>query len=163
MLREDEKTTRNLVAATGVNMEVQAISVRQPWANLIASGKKSIETRRWSTNHRGLLLIASSKLPRIAPAGFAVAIARLDTCRAMTREDEREACCPPYDGAFRLGVARCTPDRALPRSGRTGPFLRYAAQCCRRLVGRARNLSVVVDQASSRCPKLPIGRAEEGA
>ena len=34
-----------------------ALSVRQPWANLIMSGFKDIEIRSWKTTHRGLLLI----------------------------------------------------------------------------------------------------------
>lgn len=60
---------------------MKAISVKQPWANLIASGVKTIETRWWYTRYRGWLLIVSSKQPRIAPAGCAVARARLVDCR----------------------------------------------------------------------------------
>jgi hypothetical protein len=105
-----------------MNMVVQAISVRQPWANLIASGKKSIETRGWSTSHHGLLLIASSKLPRIAPAGFAVAIARLDACRAMTRDDEQEACCEYYDGAFAWVLRDVHRIEPFPVRGQPGLF-----------------------------------------
>jgi hypothetical protein len=36
---------------------VKAISIRQPWAWLIIAGKKDIENRSWSTNHRGPLAI----------------------------------------------------------------------------------------------------------
>lgn len=38
-----------------------ALSVRQPFAEQIASGKKRIEYRSWLTHHRGPLLICSSK------------------------------------------------------------------------------------------------------
>jgi len=38
-----------------------ALSVRQPWASLIAHGRKTIEWRSWRTDHRGELLIVSSK------------------------------------------------------------------------------------------------------
>jgi len=31
---------------------MKTLTVRQPWANLIASGRKTIETRTWSTNYR---------------------------------------------------------------------------------------------------------------
>ena len=39
-----------------------AISLHQPWASLIAQGLKKYETRSWSTNYRGPLLICSAKL-----------------------------------------------------------------------------------------------------
>lgn len=39
----------------------KALSVKQPWAALIANGRKTIETRKWATNYRGPLLICSSK------------------------------------------------------------------------------------------------------
>lgn len=39
---------------------MKALSVRQPWAHLIASGEKTIEVRSWQTNYRGKLLICSS-------------------------------------------------------------------------------------------------------
>jgi hypothetical protein len=49
---------------------MKAISLTQPWASLVAIGAKRIETRSWSTAHRGILAIHASKdFPR--------------TCRAM--------------------------------------------------------------------------------
>jgi hypothetical protein len=36
---------------------IPALSVRQPWAELIVTGKKTIEIRSWSTDYRGLLWI----------------------------------------------------------------------------------------------------------
>lgn len=33
------------------------LTVRNPWADLIASGRKRIENRSWSTSHRGIVLI----------------------------------------------------------------------------------------------------------
>lgn len=39
-----------------------AISVRQPWAALLASGVKSIEIRSWPTRRRGRVLIHAGKL-----------------------------------------------------------------------------------------------------
>jgi hypothetical protein len=38
-----------------------ALSVRQPWATLIATGRKTIELRQWSTSYRGLLWIHAAK------------------------------------------------------------------------------------------------------
>ncbi len=39
-----------------------ALSIRQPWAYLIASGIKTIENRSWPTKHRGPFIIHASKL-----------------------------------------------------------------------------------------------------
>lgn len=75
---------------------MKALSIKQPWANMIASGEKTIETRTWSTDYRGPLLIVSSKTPRIEPAGYALAVAKLIDCRPMTKDDEDEACCEIY-------------------------------------------------------------------
>lgn len=38
-------------------MDVKALTIRQPWASLIAAGVKTIETRGWSTRYRGPLAI----------------------------------------------------------------------------------------------------------
>jgi len=79
---------------------MKALSVKQPWANLIAEGKKTIETRSWPTDYRGELLIVSSRIPPIAPAGCAVAVVDLVDCRLMTADDETAACCKVYRGAW---------------------------------------------------------------
>lgn len=39
---------------------MKAISLLQPWASLVVMGLKKIETRSWSTKHRGELLIHAS-------------------------------------------------------------------------------------------------------
>lgn len=44
---------------------MKAISILQPWATLIVLGEKRIETRSWSTSHRGPLLIQASKSMRL--------------------------------------------------------------------------------------------------
>ena len=36
---------------------MKALTIRQPWASLIAAGVKTIETRSWSTRYRGPLAI----------------------------------------------------------------------------------------------------------
>ena len=40
---------------------MKALSLMQPWAELIVSGKKIIEVRKWNTNFRGEFLIHASK------------------------------------------------------------------------------------------------------
>ena len=42
---------------------MKALSLWQPWAQLIALGHKTIETRSWATVHRGPLLIHAAKRP----------------------------------------------------------------------------------------------------
>ncbi|MBA3978447.1 MAG: ASCH domain-containing protein [Nitrosopumilus sp.] len=40
---------------------MKCISLKQPYAELLAIGKKTIETRGWSTKFRGIFLIHASK------------------------------------------------------------------------------------------------------
>ncbi len=40
---------------------MKVLSLTQPWATLMAIGEKRIETRSWSTRHRGPLAIAAAK------------------------------------------------------------------------------------------------------
>ncbi len=42
-------------------MKIKAISLWEPWASLMATGAKPTETRSWSTNYRGPLLICAAK------------------------------------------------------------------------------------------------------
>src|SRR3990167_5432352 len=74
---------------------VKALSLWQPWASAIALGNKRYETRSWSTNYRGLLLIHAAKkwtrnqqdfatteraigrLPAWIPCGCIVAVCQL--------------------------------------------------------------------------------------
>lgn len=96
---------------------MKAISVKQPWANLIASGEKSIETRTWHTDYRGPLLIVSSRIPPIAPAGFGLAVADLIECRLMTKADEAAARCALYEGAFAWVFSRVRRIAPIPVKG----------------------------------------------
>lgn len=42
---------------------MKALSLKQPWAELIVSGRKTLEIRKWRTNFRGEFLIHASKVP----------------------------------------------------------------------------------------------------
>ena len=42
---------------------MKALSLKQPYAELILQGKKKIELRKWNTNFRGDFLIHASKIP----------------------------------------------------------------------------------------------------
>lgn len=74
---------------------MKALSIRQPWAWLIANGHKDIENRSWATHMRGPFLIHAAK--------------------GMTRFEYEEA----RDLAKLLGVKIPDPDR-LERGGIVG-------------------------------------------
>jgi len=92
-------------------MRYKALSVKQPWASMIAQGSKTIETRTWSTEYRGDLLIVSTQKPIIPgfPSGKAVCVARLVDCRPMLVEDEGPARCKWYSGAWAWVLEDITP------------------------------------------------------
>lgn len=92
---------------------MKALSLKQPWAELIANGTKLIETRTWTTMHRGTLLIVASRAKSADreamvrfrahgpfPRSVAVCVVELLNCRPMTPEDEKEACCPCEPGRY---------------------------------------------------------------
>lgn len=121
---------------------MKALSVKQPWASAIATGKKTIETRTWATDYRGPLLIVASKTPDKAMLEFtaslaqnrkqyldslvygkAVALVRLIDCMPMTKADEDAAMCPLCDGAFAWVLSNIyrIPE-PFPVSGQLGLF-----------------------------------------
>ena len=51
---------------------MKALSLTQPWATLVVSGRKQIETRSWNTNYRGPLYIHAAKAFPPAARAFAV-------------------------------------------------------------------------------------------
>lgn len=79
---------------------MKAISVKQPWAELIASGRKTVELRTWSRAYRGELLIVSGLRfdPRGAhfdvdgPRGVAVCVVDLVDVRVARFGDSHAAC-----------------------------------------------------------------------
>ncbi|HUV96064.1 MAG TPA: ASCH domain-containing protein [Acidobacteriaceae bacterium] len=103
-------------------ISIVAISVKQPRANMIASGEKTIETRTWRTTYRGDLLIVSSRYPKIEPAGKAVAVCRLVDCRPMRRADEKAACCEWYEFAYAWVLNDARAIEPFPVRGRLGFF-----------------------------------------
>jgi hypothetical protein len=91
---------------------MKAISLKQPYATWVANGSKTIETRKWTTEYRGRLLIVSSKNPDLLqsfptleeqldqfPLGYALATVELVDCRPMTKSDELAALCEIYPKA----------------------------------------------------------------
>ena len=105
---------------------MNAISIKQPFALLIAIGLKTIETRSWKTDYRGKLLICAAQdahtgfylsgdkkrpceyfVSKIRKAtnqhlafGHAIAISNLVDVRPMKKEDERKALIPFFPDAY---------------------------------------------------------------
>jgi uncharacterized protein (UPF0264 family) len=48
-----------------------ALSLKQPWAALLAHGRKTVEVRRWPTRQRGRVLIHAARVPDERPAAWA--------------------------------------------------------------------------------------------
>jgi hypothetical protein len=80
---------------------MKALSVRQPYALLIASGDKPIEVRTWSTSYRGPLLICASaykvrdeETGDYFPFGVTQAVVDLVDIRPLTKRDLKAAFMP---------------------------------------------------------------------
>jgi len=77
---------------------MKALSLKQPFAELILQGKKKIELRKWNTKFRGSFLIHSSKKPNEEamkkfgfenlPCGFIVGKATLVNIKEYQNEEE---------------------------------------------------------------------------
>jgi hypothetical protein len=77
---------------------MKTLSLKQPWAELVISGKKKIEIRKWNTKFRGEFLIHSSKTPdskgmkkfgfKNLPCGFIIGKAKLTKVKKYLNEDE---------------------------------------------------------------------------
>lgn len=91
---------------------IKALSIRQPFANRIAEGEKTIEYRTWKTPYRGPLLIVSSKRPKIEPVGCAVAIVRLSDIQPSLE----------YDDLFEWMLADVERIEPFPVKGRLGLY-----------------------------------------
>ncbi len=104
---------------------MHALSVRQPWASLIATGRKTIETRTWSTGYRGPLLICATasnlNYPDL-PCGVAVCRVKLVDCRPMTERDCDAAHTAMSNGLFAWVLADAVLVRPWRVRGRQGLF-----------------------------------------
>lgn len=88
----------------------KALSVKQPWASLIAWKAKTLEVRSWRTKYRGPLTIVSSQSPEYPqkmilemeeesgmafPNGVAICTANLVDVRPGKKSDKKTALCDP--------------------------------------------------------------------
>ncbi len=101
---------------------MKALSIKEPWASMIASGTKTIETRTRKTNFRGWLLLHASQKPKATLSGNVFALAYLSDCVPMTEAHEHQAGCDCYDGAWAWifkAVYRIPP---VPMKGKLGIY-----------------------------------------
>lgn len=92
--------------------EMKAITIKQPWATLIAVGEKKFETRSWPTRYRGQLAIHAGKKadktacmseeissvlakhgygsPEDLPTGAVIAVGELTACYQIQSFSEGE-------------------------------------------------------------------------
>lgn len=83
---------------------MKILTLKQPWASLVANGYKTYEFRSWKTSYRGDILIHAGlstdidALKRVQhynlnyPSKQIIAIAHLDDCIQLTPELNKEIC-----------------------------------------------------------------------
>jgi hypothetical protein len=101
---------------------IKAIAIQQPEVTRLAAREVTIDVKTWTTDYRGPILLVSATTPRIEPAGYAIAIAKLVDCRPMTREDGRRAGKAPYPGARAWVYEDIEPLRIFPVDVRSDVF-----------------------------------------
>ena len=70
-------------------MILHAISIKEPWASMIAQGEKTIEVRTWKTNIRGQIILCASANPKSDISGKAFALAEIVEVRKMKSCDKK--------------------------------------------------------------------------
>lgn len=118
------------------DIERPALGIRQPWAELILRGIKTIEVRSSHTKQRGTIYVYASKkvantsAAKLAadeheidldalPRGVIVGTVQIAGSKATTPEDEKQSCLPPslLEGKFgwHLEDARRLDEPLTPR------------------------------------------------
>jgi len=101
---------------------MKALSIREPWASMIARGEKTIEIRTWRTRHRGPLLLCAAKSSPGPLAGKAFAIANLVSVRKMQARDRQKACADFFPNAYAWIFEDIYPVDNFSVCGRPGLF-----------------------------------------
>ena len=101
---------------------MKCLSVKQPWASLIASGRKTVELRSWDTRYRGPIIICASARPHLGtshalgPLGVTTCLVNLVDVRPCQPGDSHLWEPGPRDLAWVLELVRPLPP--VPVSGR---------------------------------------------
>lgn len=114
---------------------MKAIVLNQPWASMVASGRKTIELRSWSTKHRGPIVICAGVRgwsdEAVAtlgdgPRGVELCVVNLVDVRPAT-EDDRDAAgvggrVKSLDGLYAWVLEEPKPVKQAPVRGMPGIF-----------------------------------------
>jgi hypothetical protein len=121
-------------------MKMYALSIKQPWLDLILDGKKTLEIRTWRTHYRGPLLLVSSKFidrtarlsiyPDVRKAalsdghvlGHALGVCKLVNCRPMKTCDKKAALCDFYPGFIAWVLSDIKEIEPFPVKGQLGLY-----------------------------------------
>jgi len=129
---------------------MKAISIKNPYANLIVLGLKPLEIRSKPTKYRGDILICASRAnvywadvhnpakiiyspmsDLFKNSGKAIGIATITDCRPMTIEDEAAAFCKYEPGLFAYALEDPRQITPFDVCGNVGFFnVDYSIKCC---------------------------------
>lgn len=111
---------------------MKALSIKEPWCSLIASGAKTIELRSRVTHYRGPVLLCASKSPAVGFAGYAFAIANIIDCTPATPADTARSIHPAEGWCWHLADVTLLAE-PFPVRGQLGLFSPTIDQPLRRL------------------------------
>jgi hypothetical protein len=117
---------------------MKALSLHQPYAQLIAEGHKTLESRTWHSNHVGDLLICATKKFEIYPStkkilkaleivlcdpkelhyGCAICVVDVYSIRRFEYSDDVNVLCAWFPGGFVFELANVRKVKPVPVTGR---------------------------------------------
>jgi hypothetical protein len=131
---------------------MKALTIRQPWATLIATGVKRLEVRKRQTLHRGPLLVCAGAAIDDTPPAAAALVAHLNSgrdvnlprrqaiavvnivdCRPMVEADAELACYPFDPTRFVYVLRDAMPIEPFTVRGTLGMFDFDAGDLLRRI------------------------------
>lgn len=103
---------------------MKGLTIRQPWASLIATGRKTIEVRSWRTHYRGTIVVVAGKrfdsvgrslvTPAPRDAGALALVDLIDVRPFAKGDDESAAMWDPGDSeCFAWVLANPRPLRSI--------------------------------------------------
>lgn len=103
-------------------MILPAISIKEPWASMIARGEKTIEVRSWRTSIRGKIVLCASKIPEGRFSGKAFALAEIVEVRQLEPDDAQFTGGFYADGLFAWVLGNVQRFKPFQISGAQGFF-----------------------------------------
>lgn len=99
---------------------MNAISIKQPWLELIMRGEKTLEVRSWRTKIRGDVILCASAAPKLydLPTGQALCLVEIVDCRPFLPADIKKACCDYTPDYFVWELANIRTIKPFPVKGK---------------------------------------------